>query len=124
MPRTFADDLASDGQDVFLQLGEFGEAWIHVTPSGEQEPFVGVFVEYQPTDPQSDPAGDRSTRTGQLHCPRDLVVQLAPQAKSRFVRGDQVWFPTGVSDDGSTQVVQLTQSAVHTYRGGPRQRAV
>ncbi len=124
MGRTFADDLAADGERIFFNAEEFGENWIHIPPTGDQASFVGVFEEFQPADPTSDQAGDRNTRSGLLHCPTELSVSLAQQAKSKFLRGQETWYPTGVSHDGCTQIVHLSLNSVHSFRGGPRQRTI
>lgn len=118
MARTFADTLAADVTNAFFDPNGFGQAWVHVNPAGESEPFVGFLDEDAPQPVQGGPDGETTIRTGLLSCPITIEVSVTKGRASRFTRNGETWIAVGFSRDDGVQEVRVSASSATHLRGG------
>lgn len=120
MARTFADTLAADVTNAFFDPNGFGQAWVHVNPAGESEPFVGFLDEDAPQPGQGGSTGETTIRTGLLSCPLTIDVSVTKGKASHFTRNGETWIAVGLSQDDGVQEVRVVSNTATHLRGGRR----
>jgi hypothetical protein len=120
MARTFAQTLADDMANAFLDGNVFGQSWTHTKPDGTTETVSGALDEDAPQPVQSGPDGEAIMRQGILLLPASVVVSVEKGKASKFTRDARTWIAVGISSDDQAHEVRVASNTATHLRGGHR----